>query len=59
MNETARVESLCKELGVPLIVTDSFRRAAGSVPLASLGSHTLRGVAKPVELFTAPRFAPA
>jgi adenylate cyclase len=56
VNEASRVESLCKELGVPLLVTDAFRRAAGEIALAPLGLHRLRGVADPVALFTAPRF---
>lgn len=56
VNETARVESLCKELGAPLLVTDAFRRASGAPALVSLGEHTLRGVASPVELHTLARF---
>ena len=59
VNETARVEGLCKELGVPLLITDAFRAAAARDDLVSLGHHTLRGVAKPVELFTAARYRTA
>ncbi|HET7757618.1 MAG TPA: adenylate/guanylate cyclase domain-containing protein, partial [Steroidobacteraceae bacterium] len=42
VNEASRVESLCKELGAPLLVTGAFQRAAGQLPLLSLGRHALR-----------------
>jgi adenylate cyclase len=57
VNEASRVESLCKEVGVPLLVTGAFQRAAPDAQLVSLGNHRLRGVAEEVELFTAPRYA--
>jgi adenylate cyclase len=48
-NEAARIESLCKTLGTPLL----SERVARHVPGArSLGRHGLRGVPEPVELFT-------
>lgn len=49
-NEAARIESLTKTLGVPLILSAPVaRHVAGS---RSLGIHRLRGVGEPVELFT-------
>jgi len=50
-NEAARIEALCKTLDVPLLVS---REVASQVPAdwKALGSHALRGVAKPIDLFT-------
>ena len=49
-NEAARIESLCKELAAPLLLS---RPVAEHVPESrSLGAHRLRGVGAPVELFT-------
>jgi adenylate cyclase len=49
-NEAARIESLCKVLQVPLIVSPPVARHLAGV--RSLGRHALRGVAEPMELFT-------
>lgn len=59
VNEASRVESLCKEMGVPLLATEAFARAVGAEQLRSVGRHTLRGVKREQELFTLPEFAPA
>jgi len=50
-NEAARIEGLCKRLGVDLLVS---ARVARALPEAwrSLGSHTLSGVGDKMELFT-------
>jgi adenylate cyclase len=49
-NEAARIESLCKTLGVPLLLSEPVAR---HVPgCRSLGQHQLRGVGEPIELFT-------
>jgi adenylate cyclase len=51
-NEAARIEAQCKTLGVPLLVSEPVAR---HVPgCRSLGSHRLRGVGEPLELFTVP-----
>jgi adenylate cyclase len=50
-NEAARIESLCKTLGVDILVSKEVERAL-TVKLASLGTHTLRGVGDKMELFT-------
>lgn len=52
VNEVCRVESLCKELGVPLLVTGEFARALGRDDLVSLGAHALKGVREPREILT-------
>ena len=50
-NEAARIEAMCKTLGPQLLVSDQVAR---QVPgeWKSLGVHPLRGVGKPMELFT-------
>jgi len=53
VNRTARLEGLTKQLGVPILASAEFN-AASTVPLKSLGKHTLRGVPEPVEVFTLP-----
>jgi len=51
-NEAARIESLCKTLDVPLLISEPVAR---HVPgCHSLGHHRLRGVGDPIELFTLP-----
>lgn len=54
VNESSRIELLCKELGHNLLVSQSFAAAADrSRPhLISLGRHRLRGVREETELFT-------
>jgi len=52
-NEAARIEALCKELEVDLVVSERVARALPG-PWSSLGSHTLRGVGDKMELFTLP-----
>lgn len=53
VNRAARLESLTKQLGVPILASAEFN-AASTVPLKSLGKHALRGVPEPVEVFTLP-----
>ena len=53
VNRTARLENLTKQLGVPVLASAEFN-AASTVPLKSLGTHELRGVPEPVEVFTLP-----
>lgn len=54
VNEAARIEVLCKELGQTLLVSQAFAAAAESSRdhLVSLGRHRLRGVRDETELFT-------
>jgi adenylate cyclase len=52
VNEVCRVESLCKSIGRPVLVTSAFARALGAqTNLLSLGEHALKGVSAPQELF--------
>ncbi len=54
VNEAARIELLCKELGQNLLVSEAFAAAAASSRghLQSIGHHRLRGVRETTELFT-------
>lgn len=54
VNEAARIEVLCKQLGHPLLVSQAFAEAAAESRghLVSLGRHRLRGVRDEAELFT-------
>lgn len=51
VNEAARIEDLCKALGVSVLTSSAF---AGGTPegLKSLGMHDLRGVQTKQEIFT-------
>jgi adenylate cyclase len=53
VNRAARLESLTKELGVPVLASAEFKEACAQA-LVSMGRHTLRGVPEPVEVFTLP-----
>lgn len=56
VNEASRVQGLCKDLGVPLLVTDAAVRELGRDDVVALGTHPLRGVREPRALFTLSRF---
>ncbi|MBN9668931.1 adenylate/guanylate cyclase domain-containing protein [Roseibium aggregatum] len=56
VNETSRVESLCKSLGRELLLTEPVRDVLSSdlqTGLNAMGEHALRGVGKPVAIFSA------
>jgi adenylate cyclase len=53
VNRASRLEGLTKELHVPVLASAEFNEAC-EVPMKSLGKHTLRGIADPVEVFTLP-----
>ena len=53
VNRAARLESLTKQLGVPVLASGEFNDVC-EVPMKSLGKHLLRGIAEPVEVFTLP-----
>ncbi len=53
VNEASRIESLCKSLGEPVLVSAEFARGIPGA-LVSLGPHALRGVRAEQELFTLP-----
>lgn len=52
VNIAARMERKCEELAAPLLISADLARTLNGTALASLGRHTLRGIADPVELFT-------
>jgi len=51
VNTTARIQSMTKDLGAPLLLSNAFAKLVQR-PLRSVGKHNLRGVAGPQELFT-------
>ncbi len=56
VNETSRVESLCKPLGQELLITEPVREALSGelqTSLNAMGEHALRGVGKPVAIYSA------
>jgi adenylate cyclase len=50
VNLTARIESMCRQLGRPLLLSSDFV-AAGGILAASLGRHPLKGIATDQEIF--------
>jgi adenylate cyclase len=52
-NEAARVESMCKALGKPVVISSAFAAAYGD-KLTPLGRHELKDVEGSQELFTLP-----
>jgi adenylate cyclase len=55
VNLVSRLEAMAKTLNTKIVLSDDFARAYDR-PLTSLGYHSLRGLAKPHELF-APAIA--
>jgi adenylate cyclase len=53
VNLTARIESMCRQLGRPLLLSSEFARA-GDIAAESLGAFALKGVGAEQEIF-APR----
>lgn len=58
VNEASRVQSLCKELHVPILATDIAVEGIRRTDLVPLGTHPLRGVREPRRIFTLRRFRP-
>jgi adenylate cyclase len=50
VNLTARIESMCKQLGRPLLLSSDFVKAAG-ISAQSLGAFPLKGVGAEQEIF--------
>lgn len=58
VNETARMESMCKALNTPLVLAEPVARHLAAGDVLPLGSHPLRGVSADRPLFTLARYAP-
>ena len=58
VNETARMEAMCKPLKTSLVVSETVARYLDPHELSPLGSHVLRGVSAERLLFTLAKFAP-
>jgi adenylate cyclase len=58
VNETSRLESLCKVLGTPLTLSEAFVRALPAEEFVDLGEHALKGVKAKLRVFTPRAFAP-
>lgn len=58
VNETARMEAMCKPLKTPMVLSESVARYLDPHALCPLGSHVLRGVSTERPLFTLAKFAP-
>jgi len=54
VNEASRVEALCKTLGRAVLITEPVARRLDR-PLDDLGRHPLRGLARPIALFSPRR----
>ncbi|HEY9549988.1 MAG TPA: DUF427 domain-containing protein, partial [Kiloniellaceae bacterium] len=57
-NEAARMDSLTKEIGIDVLLSEEFERFVPGT-LVSVGRHSLRGVAQVREIFTLPELAQA
>lgn len=53
-NEAARIEGLCKELNIPVLLSETFASAFPE-QLHSVGSFLLKGVQSEQEIFTLPK----
>ncbi|MEY3903566.1 MAG: hypothetical protein RL189_2872 [Pseudomonadota bacterium] len=51
VNECSRVESLCKQLGEDVLLTDAVAKLLPEAKVRSLGEHQLRGLSSSRELF--------
>jgi adenylate cyclase len=58
VNETCRLEALCKPLHTPLTMSETFARALESEHVVDLGLHDLKGVSAKARVFTLERYRP-
>jgi adenylate cyclase len=52
VNLAARLEALCKEHGTALLLAGSTAKALSGVKLAAVGDLPVRGLARPVTVFS-------
>ncbi len=58
VNMASRIEEMCRLLSCPVLISQPVaERYSGE--LAPLGPYPLRGIARPVGLFTLPELAPS
>jgi adenylate cyclase len=57
VNLTNRIEGLCRRLRCPVLISEAVSTQCGEF-LAPMGRHSMRGIKKPVALFTLPELAP-
>jgi adenylate cyclase len=57
VNTASRIEGSCRSLACPVLISDAVA-ARCTTSLAALGPQSLRGIARPIELFTLPELAP-
>jgi adenylate cyclase len=57
-NEAARMDTLTKELGVGVLISEEFERFVPGT-LVSVGRHSFRGVSHDREIFTLPELLEA
>jgi adenylate cyclase len=56
VNETCRLESLCKVLKTPLTLSETFVNALNGESVVDLGEHELKGVKAKARVFTLARY---
>jgi adenylate cyclase len=59
VNETCRLESLCKVLKTPLTMSDAFVSALAATHVVDLGAHDLKGVQNKRRVFTLEHYRPS
>src|SRR5262249_43811967 len=58
VNETCRLEALCKPLRTPLTMSERFARALAGDRVVDLGLHDLKGVSAKARVLTLERYRP-
>jgi len=56
VNLASRIEGLTRTLGARILASGEFAEVVG-VPLKTLGSHPVKGLSRPIEVFTPPDLA--
>ena len=56
VNETCRLEALCKTMKTPLMLSKPFANALTNEDLVDLGPQVLKGVTSPVRVFSLRRY---
>lgn len=57
VNQVARLESLTKQIGRPVVVSRAFAESCTGVEWESLGRHRVQGISEPIEVFVPRREA--